>query len=149
MTLIDQYVRRIRFWLPGDRGRVAAEDVRATLEELLAARADALGRPLSTGEVAGELRAFGRPQVIASRYSAMRPLVSAGLMPAYARVMAISTAGIILVQAILMALAPEADVGRTLTTAGARAVAGLLWGFASITITFAVLTRVCARVTDG
>lgn len=148
MTLIEDYVRRIRFWLPGARGRVAADDVRSTLEELLAARADSLGRPLTAGEVAGELRAFGRPEVIAARYSAMQPLVSAGLMPAYVRVMAISSVGILLVQLVLVALAPEADVGRTLTSAGGRAVAGLLWGFASITLTFAVLTRVCTRASD-
>jgi hypothetical protein len=142
MTQIDAYVRRIRFWLPGPRGRVAAEDVRGTLEEILAARAETLGRPLTAEETAAELRAFGRPEVIASRYSPMRPLVSAGLMPAYVRVLGISTAAVIGVQILLMLLAPEPEVGRTLTTAGGRAVTGLLWGFASITLTFAVLTRI-------
>lgn len=142
MTQIDDYVRRIRFWLPGPRGKVAAEDVRGTLDEILAARAETLGRSLTPEETAAELRAFGRPEIIASRYSPMRPLISAGLMPAYVRVLGISTAAVIGVQIVLMLLAPEADVGRTLTVAGGRAVTGLLWGFASITLTFAVLTRI-------
>lgn len=139
---IDTYVRRVRFWLPGRRGKVAAEDVRGTLEEIVAARAETLGRPLTAEETAAELHAFGRPEVIASRYSPMRPLVSAGLMPAYVRVLGISSAAVVLVQILLMIVAPEAEVGRTLTTAGGRAVTGLLWGFASITLTFAVLTRI-------
>lgn len=142
MTQIDDYVRRIRFWLPGPRGRIAADDVRGTLEELIAAREDVLGRPLNAEETAAELRAFGRPEIIASRYSPMRPLVSAGLMPAYVRVLGLSSAAVVLVQIALMIIAPEGDVGRTLTTAGGRAVTGLLWGFASITLTFAALTRI-------
>jgi len=115
MTQIDDYVRRIRFWLPGPRGKVAAEDVRGTLDEILAARAETLGRSLTPQETAVELRAFGRPEIIASRYSPMRLLVSAGLMPAYVRGLGISTAAVIGVQIVLMVLAPEADVGRTLT----------------------------------
>lgn len=148
MTQIDDYVRRIRFWLPGASGRVAAEDVRGSLEEILAARAEALGRPLTAEETAAELRAFGRPEIIASRYSRMRPLVSAGLMPAYVRVLGLSSAAVVLVQGLLMVVAPEAEVGHTLTTAGGRAVTGLLWGFASITLTFAVLTRIYARSSE-
>lgn len=148
MTQIDAYVRRIRFWLPGRRGRVAAEDVRASLEDILAVRAEALGRPLTAGETAAELQAFGRPEIVASRYSAMLPLVSAGLMPAYVRVLGISSAAVILIQIVLMIVVPEAEVGRTFTTAAGRAVTGLLWGFASITLTFAALTRIYGRSSE-
>jgi hypothetical protein len=144
MMSIDSYVRRVRFWLPGARGRVAAEEVRSALEEIITARADGLGRPLRADEVARELRAFGRPQVVATRYASTRPLVDAGLMPSYLRVLGISSVGVILAQLLLLILAPEADIGRTLTAAGGRAATGLLLGFASITLTFAVLTRMYA-----
>jgi hypothetical protein len=149
MTQIDEYTRRLRFWLPGERGRVAAQDVHSALEEIMAIRAETLGRPLTSDEVAAELRAFGRPEVIASRYSDMQPLISAGLMPAYVRILGLSSAAVLLVQCVLMMIAPDSEVGRTLTTAGGRAAVGLLLGFVSITITFAVLTRIYARPSDG
>lgn len=141
MTPIDDYVRRVRFWLPGDRGRIAAEEVRATLEDLLAEREARLGRPLDADEVAGELKAFGLPQVIASRYSLMRPLVSAGLMPAFVRVLGVAVAGVFVVQLALAAAFPADAVGETLTRTGGRIVTGLLWSFTSVTLVFAALTR--------
>ena len=142
MTLIDDYVRRVRFWLPGARGRVAADDVRATLEEFLADRERWHGRPLRPDEVAAELKAFGPPEVIASRYASMRPLVAAGLMPAFVRVLGIAIAGVLVVQMALALAFPAADVGETLTTVGGRVITGLLWSFTSVTLAFAALTRI-------
>jgi len=142
MTTIDDYVRRVRFWLPGPRGRVAADDVRATLEDLLADRERWHGRPLRPDEVAAELKAFGPPELIASRYAAMRPLVAAGLMPAFVRVLGIAVAGVLVVQVALALALPSAEVGETLTRAGGRVVTGLLWSFTSVTLVFAALTRI-------
>lgn len=147
MTPTDDYVRRIRFWLPGARGRMAAEDVRATLEDLLTERERRLGRPLAPAEVAAELKAFGRPEVIASRYSTMRPLVDAGLMPAYVRVLGIAAAGLLVVQLALAFGAPTPEVGETIVRTGGRIVTGLLWSFTSVTVAFACLTRVYAPAT--
>lgn len=142
MTLIDDYVRQVRFWLPGRCGRVAEQEVRATLEDLVAEREGRLGRPLADEEIAAELKAFGRPQVIASRYASARPLVSAALMPAYTRVLGICVVALLIVQLSLAFAAPvPGDVGATITTAVGRSVTGLLWTFASVTIAFAVLTR--------
>lgn len=145
MNQIDDYIRRLRFWLPGPEGRIAAQDVRSILEEVLATREEVLGRSLTANEVAAELAGFGRPEVIASRYSSMQPLVSAGLMPAYVRVLGLACAAIIVIQLLLLILAQEPDVGRSLSSAGGRAAQGLLLAFASITLTFAMLTRVYAR----
>lgn len=149
MTPIDDYVRRVRFWLPGAPGRVAAEDVRATLEDLLAERERWHGRPLRPDEVAAELKAFGAPQVIASRYASMRPLVSAGLMPAFVRVLGIAVAGVLLVQLALAVAVPAADVGDTLARTAGRTITGLLWSFTSVTLVFAALTRIYAPAPGG
>src|SRR5687768_16301046 len=111
MTPIDDYVRRVRFWLPGARGRVAADEVRATLEDLLADRERWHGRPLRPDEVAAELQDFGPPEVIASRYASMRPLVAVCLMPAFVRVLGIAVAGVLVVQLGLALAVPAADVG--------------------------------------
>jgi hypothetical protein len=143
MTPIDRYVARIRFWLPGSRGRAAAEDLRDILTELVEAREQQAGRTLSETEVQAILKEFGRPEVIASRYSAAHPLVSAGLMPAYVRVLGISLLGVVLVQAAMaLGSSPWEGFGEVLRTAIGRTVTGLLWGFTSITLTFAVLTRI-------
>ncbi|WP_145915916.1 hypothetical protein [Brevundimonas naejangsanensis] len=142
MTSIDDYVRRVRFWLPGHRGRIAAEDVKATLEGLLEERERQLGRPLYPTEIAAELQAFGSPEIIASRYSLMRPLVSAGLMPAYVRVLGIAVGGVLVVQLALAIGINSGDAGTMLATAGARIIAGLLWSFTSVTLVFAALTRI-------
>lgn len=143
MTLIDRYVARVRFWLPGARGRAAAEDVRATLAELIAAQEQWLGRPLQEAEIARELEAFGRPELIASRYSLSRPLVSAGLMPAYIRVLGVAVAGVVLVQLGLLVLLLESRApGAALTITAGRMVTGFLWSFTAVTIVFAALTRI-------
>ncbi|WP_029911701.1 hypothetical protein [Caulobacter sp. UNC358MFTsu5.1] len=142
MTQIDKYAGRVRFWLPGARGRTAAEDVRATLADLIAEREARLGRPLDETEVAAELKAFGRPEIIASRYSLARPLVSAGLMPAYMRVLGIAVAGVVIGQAVLAVFGMGSGTGgQAIGLFVSRSVTGLLWSFASVTVAFAVLTR--------
>jgi len=149
MTPLDDYVRRVKFWLPGVRGRMAAEDVRATLEDLLAERERRIGRPLEPAEVADELRAFGRPEVIASRYSTMRPLIDAGLMPAYARVLGVAVAGVLAAQLVLALGAPAPETGETIVRTGGRIVTGLLWSFTSVTVAFACLTRLYTPARSG
>ncbi len=143
MAQIDRYLSRIGFWLPyRDRASVLS-DIRATLDELLANRAEALARPLTEGEIIAELRAFGRPEVVASRYTHAQPLVSAGLMPAYLRVMTISIVGVAIVQLLLAMATLVADPGEVWAPFIGRVVQGLLWTFSSITLTFAALSRIC------
>ena len=149
MTPLDRYMARVRFWLPIRTGGAVADEVRATVEALLADRAAALGRGLTDEEIAAELNAFGRPEVTASRYTRSRPLVSAPLMPAYNRVMSISIAALLIVQLLVLILDPQPSVGQTLTLAGGPILFGLLAGFASITLTFAVLTRIYGRKAGG
>lgn len=145
MTPIDKYLSRVKFWLPGRGGAAAAADLRGVLAELVQDREQDLGRPLTNAEVEDLLAGFGRPEVIASRYSSVRPLVSAGLMPAYLRVLAIAMVAVVLVQALLAVGAlPAGAVGEAITTAAGRTVTGLLWSFTGVTLAFAGLTRVYA-----
>lgn len=149
--LIDKYVRQIRFWLPGPRGRIAAEEVRATLGEMITDRKQQLGRPLDEQEVTEVIREFGSPQVIASRYSMSRPLVSAALMPAYTRVLGIAATGAFVVQLAMAAAATTSggDVGLAFATTANRIVTGLLWSFTSVTLVFAALTRIYGPATSN
>lgn len=149
--LIDKFVRQIRFWLPGPRGRMAAEEVRATLEEMITDRKLQLGRPLDEQELIEIIRDFGSPQVIASRFSTSHPLVSAALMPAYTRVLGIAAMGVFVVQLAIAAAATTSgdDVGLAFATTANRIVSGLLWSFTSVTLTFAALTRIYGPTTSN
>jgi len=149
--IIDKYVRQIRFWLPGPRGRMAAEEVRATLEEMITDRKLQLGRPLDEQELIKIIRDFGSPQVIASRYSTSHPLVSAALMPAYTRVLGFAAIGVFVVQLVVAAAAITSgdDVGLAFATTANRIVSGLLWSFTSMTLAFAALTRFYSPATSN
>lgn len=148
MQAVEQYVAKVRFWLPGQQGRQIETDLRDTLLELVDEEAGAKGRPLEAAEVAELLKAFGHPAVAASRYASDLPLISAGLMPAFRRVLMISLGGVLLVQGALLLWGLSADpasVGDILRQRIGALVQGGLWSFTSIALTFAVLTRVYAK----
>lgn len=145
MTQIDAYLARVRFWLPGRKGAAAADDLRDVLAELIEDREQRLGRLLSEAEIETVSMEFGRPAVGASRYSTARPLVSAGLMPADVRVLGVSVIGVVIVQAALVTGALP-DTGEAIRTSAGRIVTGLLWTFTSVTLAFAMLTRIFGPV---
>lgn len=148
MQAVEQYVAKVRFWLPVERGRRIEADLRDTLIELVDVESGVKGRPLEAAEVAELLKAFGHPAVVASRYASDLPLISAGLMPAFRRVLMISLAGVLLVQGALLLWGLSTDpapIGDILRQRIGASVHGGLWSFTSIALTFAVLTRVYAR----
>lgn len=148
MQAIEQYVAKVRFWLPGEQGRQIEADLRGALLELVDEEAGTRGRPLEDAEVAELLKTFGHPAVVASRYASDLPLISAGLMPAFRRVLMISLAGVLLVQVALLLLGLSADpasVGDIVRERIGASVQGGLWSFTAIALTFAALTRLYAK----
>ena len=148
MPAIERYVAKVRFWLPGEQGRQVEAELRETLTELVGEEAQARGRALDAAEVAQLLKAFGHPAVVASRYASELPLVSAGLMPAFRRVLVISLAGVLVAQATLVLYGLSSDpasFGDILRERTGALVHGVLWSFTSIALVFAVLTRIYAK----
>jgi hypothetical protein len=83
MELIDRYLHAVKFWLPkGQADDIIAElseDMQAQLEE----RESAVGRKLTTDEVADFLRQRGRPVLVANRYLPQEHLIGPVLFPIY------------------------------------------------------------------
>jgi hypothetical protein len=95
MTLLNQYVKAVRMYLPKGPQQ---EDILSELSEHLQSRIDeeedALGRPLTEVEQEALLSQHGNPAIVAERYGAPRRSVSLGwqligpeLFPLYARVL--------------------------------------------------------------
>jgi hypothetical protein len=83
MTLLERYLRAVRFFLPrkhqDDIVRELYENISSDLEE----RAGALGRALHEAEVADILRRHGHPVIVAARYGPRQQLISPVVFPIY------------------------------------------------------------------
>ncbi|HEY1770950.1 MAG TPA: hypothetical protein VGG02_11925 [Chthoniobacterales bacterium] len=66
--ILDRYLTAVKFWLPKKQRADIAAELAANLQAEIDDRAAALGRPLSTDEVAALLKEHGAPIVVASRY---------------------------------------------------------------------------------
>jgi hypothetical protein len=148
----DRFIRQVRFWLPSRCRTTLIRQIENDLDEHLDAAADEACRPLNEAEVQQALRAFGSAPVVATRYNREPPLIAGGLMTAYRKVLGIAAGGVVVVQIVLLAIAfaqsGNGMHGRAITEAGARASSGLLLAFFTVTVTFAVLTRIYRRGPD-
>ena len=91
------------------------------------------------------MKAFGTPPVVATRYSPEPALIHGGLMVAYRRVLVMACFAVLAIQcAILLSalmIAERGTHGILITTAGGRALFGLMMAFTCVTIAFAALSR--------
>lgn len=148
MSLTEAYLRKIRFWIPSRRRRATLPRIAEDLQEFLDVAQNRTGRPITDAEMVGLLNLFGSPPVVATRYAPEAPLIPGCLMVAYRRVMAVAALGVVLIQSVVLLIAlSRAEPGwhgLEVTSAGGRAVYGLLIAFAVVTLAFAALGRIYA-----
>jgi hypothetical protein len=73
--VIESYVRDVARLLPHKRRADVALELRALLQEELAAKAEAAGRPQDQAMAMALLAGFGRPAEAAARYEPRKPLI--------------------------------------------------------------------------
>ena len=101
MTLIERYLRAVRFFLPrrqqDDIVRELSENLASEIEE----RTAALGRDLSDGEVADILRRHGHPAVVAGRYAPRQQLIGPVFFPIYVLTLKLGLVAALVVTVVL------------------------------------------------
>lgn len=149
MTLLDRYLRAVRFFLPGNQQddivRELSENIGSEVDE----RAGALGRELTEAEIADILRRHGHPMVVAARFGPRHQLIGPATFPFYAFALKVGLGVSLVVSAVLAIIeaAMRGDVGARLGE-GLLAYPGrALVVFAWTTLAFAVLDLAGSRAT--
>lgn len=141
MLLVDRYVQAVRDRLPrGERDDVAAE-LRETLLSQIEATEVERGARLTEDEVAGMLKRYGAPEVVAARYGARDHLIGPAVYPYYRAVVRV-------VLWILGSLVAVALVVAAFTAENpAATMAGAVWTGVFITLgTLMIVTLIFARL---
>jgi len=152
MELIDRYLQATKFWLPRNQKRdiiqELSEDLRSQIEE----KESALGRQLSEDEVAAILKQLGRPILVAGRYFPQQHLIGPILFPIYSFVLKMVALCYLLPWVLVWLGLIVFDrhyrgehLGFNLLGDWARLWVGIMFGFAVITILFAMLERAQAH----
>jgi hypothetical protein len=142
MDLIDRYLHAVKGHLPANQQDVVvelAEDLRSRVDE----RETELGRPLTEAEIAGILKALGRPMVFASRYLKHQALIGPAMMPYYVQTLKVAAGISLLVHAVVavVMLAAGRAVGESLQGIFTFPFTTLPVIVGWITVVFAVIDR--------
>ena len=141
MKLVEGYLRRVSFWLPRRGREDILQELRGALHEKIETHEEQKGRPLRDDEIEKALRSFGSPVLVVARYVRRRPVISGGLAFFFWRVLAITLAGILLVQlAVLIVETTRAPTILAALSSGLeRIFVALLLGFTCVTASFMIL----------
>jgi hypothetical protein len=147
MNLLERYLQAVgQFLSPGTREDVLAE-LRVNLEAEMDARAEEREGPLTESEVAGILKAHGRPVVVAARYLPQRSLIGPEVFPLYLLTLR-KTAPLVVLFYFVGRLAtfiftPNSGAfAASLARSFAQLVPVLLLFWGAMTLTFAILEYV-------
>ena len=145
MNELDRYLRQVGFWLPRRERADILRELRGVLEDLLVAAEGEAGRRLDPRQTRAVLSGFGLPALVASRYANRRPVVSAVLSHAFWRVLAISLAGALLAQVVVLSirLAGGAETGSALGFVAGKLFVVLPWTVTLVLLAFVLLDRIC------
>lgn len=151
MNELDRYLRQVGFWLPRRQRADILRELRGVLEDLLAAAESEAGRPLDPRQARAALSRFGLPALVASRYASRRPVVSPALSHAFWRVLAISLAGALLAQAVVLSirLAVGAAPATALGFVAGKLFVVLPWTVTLVLFAFVLLDRICVHRADA
>lgn len=143
MTAVDDYLRRIAFWLPARNRADVLQELRGALDEKLEAAEAAQGRALTKEEAGQVLAGFGHPAIMVARYAEGSPVISGGLAYFFWRVLWVALGGVFGAQAILFVMeAARAPLPPPmLAEILGRTLFALLLAFAVVTSTFMILER--------
>jgi len=141
MELLERYLLEIRRNLrPGDdRDDVLAEiadDVQSQLES----RADALGRPLTSDELAELIANYGHPQIVAFQHRPQRYLIGPLLFPFYTYVLRLVVVAVVILDLLgstITALG-TANPFATFVSGAEMLWPGILYPVVAVTIMFAI-----------
>jgi hypothetical protein len=101
MTLVDRYLRAVRFFLPrrqqDDIVRELAENLASEIEE----RAGSLDRELTENELADILRRHGHPVIVAARYGPRQQLIGPVFFPIYVMALKLGLGAALLVTVVV------------------------------------------------
>ncbi|HTA39107.1 MAG TPA: hypothetical protein VK760_08535 [Candidatus Acidoferrales bacterium] len=143
MTIVDRYLFAVQKALPKE---LAASDVVAEIAEDLQSQIDereaAAGRELTDDELAGIVKAYGRPQVVAARYERLTYLIGPESFPFYRSALIFVATIVVAIELIAGGVAALfAHDGRLFFSALEAAWKSLIWIFAIVTIVFALAER--------
>lgn len=153
MELLDRYLHAVRFWLPKtQQDDIIAElgdDIRSQIED----RESALDRPLNDDELVALLQQTGHPMRVAARYQPQQSLIGPVLFPLYEFVLKIVIfcylAPWVLVWLGMVLFVPTyraAHPGMALLGTWSTFWMTALSLFGTITVVFAILERIQARL---
>lgn len=140
MDLLERYLQAVRTYLPAGQQDDIIKELSANLRAQIEDKEGELGRSLSDEELAGILKQYGHPLILASRYRQPRYLIGPTLFPQYWLVMKIILAVVAFgygVTAVVM-LAESNPILQVLAAVFSFAGA-VLPTFAWVTIVYAVL----------
>lgn len=83
MKLLDRYLHAVGQYLPAETKEDTLAELRANLLAQMEGREEELGRSLTDAEIAGILKAHGKPEVVAVRYLPQRSLIGPTVFPFY------------------------------------------------------------------
>ncbi len=141
--LVERYLASVERRLPEKTAKDITAELREALEATLDAKAAELGRPPSTDEVAGVLKAYGAPAVVAARYEGRMHLIGPVLYPWFwpAQRTAIGViVAIFVVLTAIRALASDNPVQAVLQSAD-KVIGWGLGTFAVVTLVFVLVER--------
>lgn len=141
MSALERYLKRISFWLPRARRSDILAELRGVLTEKIENAQAMRGRSLTVDEEHDEMRGFGHPAVVVSRYVQRRPVISGGLAFFFWRVLAIALVGVLVAQALVLAVeaAHAQSLLHAIEHAVRRTLLALLLGFTCVTASFMLI----------
>ncbi len=143
--LVEHYLLQLRSLLPARQRDDIANELGESIRGTVAERERELGRVLSDDEVAGVLKGYGHPVLVAGRYLPIQELIGPRLFPLYWYALQ----GVVIVIAVVTGTL----AGIAFLTGARTGMQVLMNGFwfalmaaAGVTISFAVLDHCSARL---
>lgn len=137
MQLVDSYLTEVSRFLPPAQREDVVGELRATIEEEVAERADAARRQPTDEDEAAVLARHGHPLKVASGYQTRRYLIGPDLYPAFRQTLSTLLVAVLAVQ-LVIALAVSVGTGWNLSVGGlvSQAVSTIVWVVAIVTLVF-------------
>jgi hypothetical protein len=148
MNLIDRYVAELGKHLPMKNRTDIQNEIRSTLEDMLADRSQTAGGEASEEMVVELLKEYGNPEDVAASYLPERHLIGPQMYPIFLLVVTIALPILATVLLITMSIGlftaglTTIEVLKTIGSILLEVAGALVSAFGSIVITFAILERI-------
>ncbi len=145
--LISRYVTAIGKHLPKKSRADIENEIRSTLEDILADRSEKTGRPVDEAMVKEVLKSYGAPEKVAATYMPERYLIGPRMYPLFWLVLrivfSVLTVLAIIGLGIRIGMSPDTEaIASTIGNALLQYINGLIIALGNIVLIFAILERV-------